>query len=297
MTISFTAKNKTNVLSALEGGKFYKQLSSAEWHQFVLHYNFDDGMEPFFWLARQKVCDKGTALLLYWMLHPDFYHTNEDSRDSEDYALIKEIEERFCSGFYESEIFFFDPHEEWIGGDTDLSGIPEMMRRRTEGVSFGSLELETVFLRPLTEQEEKSILKKIADAVKIIRMFQPDFERGKPEQTVKTIAKSVGYWKKNESGKIKVQHLAWLWLDALHEKYGWGWETGCALGVHSKTARIACLTDIFVRHVLDDLLPLSSMEKLFKELGKAEKEDLDLSLYMGLGVVKFTDHLPLRDKA
>ncbi|WP_404477401.1 DUF4274 domain-containing protein [Sphingobacterium sp. ML3W] len=71
--ILFTKKNKNNVNDAIEGEKSYKKLTSEEWHQFVQNYNYDSGNEPFEWLIKQKICDKGTALCLYWHLQPDFY--------------------------------------------------------------------------------------------------------------------------------------------------------------------------------------------------------------------------------
>ena len=88
-------------------------LTADNQYRLFLNNNYDDGIAPFDWIIKQKHCDKGTALCLYWFLQPDYFckFKNEDEIKAdinyEIYLLIKEIEERYCAGFYVDENFPF----------------------------------------------------------------------------------------------------------------------------------------------------------------------------------------------
>lgn len=47
--------------------------SPEELHVFVQHHNWDDGINPIFKVIENKVCDRNTALLVFWLAQPTYY--------------------------------------------------------------------------------------------------------------------------------------------------------------------------------------------------------------------------------
>lgn len=306
MTIAFTKKNKNNVNDALEGRKSFKKLTTQEWHQFIQNYNYDDGNEPFSWLIQQKICDKGTALCLYWYLQPDFYcdeskTTTDAANDlNSDYTLIKEIEKRFIEGFYESELFSFDPTHEFLTTGTNLSCIPQIMQEKTNGIPFERVDVEFAFLRNPDEKELKTIDKKIKDAVSILQITNTNFQRTDVKSTIAEIINSIEHWKGKELGKLKIENLSYLWLDCLREQYNWtwviwDWETGKSFGVTNQSKELTCLSDTLIKHTIDGFQPSSIISKLFTDLNGVERAfDMDENLYSGIGLLFSSDHLKFK---
>lgn len=217
----FSKKNKNRVLKAVNGEMSYQKLSAVELHQFVQNWNYDDGIEPFKWIIKQKMLDKGTVLCLYWLLQPDYFCQFESEDEIKDdlyfghYKLLKEIEERYNTGFYQDEHFSFDPHEEFIDQNSNTKCIPPAMLVKTGGIAFERQDIEFAFLRNPNEKELKTIAGKIADAVKIIQISNPDFVYEDSDAAVKAIVESVEYWKGKELGKLKINNLSYLWMDCM----------------------------------------------------------------------------------
>lgn len=308
MGIPFTKANKNNVDKAIKGEKSFKKLTSEEWHQFVQNYNFDAGLEPFEWLIAQKVCDKGTALCLYWHLNPEYFCDSEKiptvdnkSMFEQDYKIIKEIEKRYAEGFYSSELFSFDPKMEFMTSKTNASCIPEIMQESTNGILFDRVDIEFAFLRNPDEKELKTIDSKLKNAVLIIQKTNPAFQPDQPEITITEIVKSVEYWKGKELGKINIKNLSYLWLDCLCKKYDWNWiiwdwETGKSIGVTNSTKTLTCLSDTLIRHTIDGFQPSAIISKLFNDLKDSEKKtNLKNSGYGGIGLLFSTEHLKFRE--
>src|SRR5690349_9296432 len=84
-----------------------------ELHAFALHYNWDDGVELLTLIIRNPMCDRGTALMLYWLTDGIFAQRAEEiSRyQGHVYALAMEIERRFLAGFYTGAAIRFDPKD------------------------------------------------------------------------------------------------------------------------------------------------------------------------------------------
>lgn len=303
MTISFSKKNKNNVNNALEGKKSYKKLTPEEWHQFVQNYNYDDGVEPFEWLIKQQNFDNGTALCLYWLLEPDFYcNENNRNRLDENYNLMKEIEKRFLDGYYETELFSFDPKEEFLTSETDISCIPRIMQEKTRGLPFKRINVEFAYLRNPDEKELSTIDKKLTNAISIIQKTNPLFQRTSDvQQIISEIINCVEYWKDRERGNLKIQNLSFLWLDCLREKYNWtwiiwDWETGNSMGVANKNRTLTCLQDTIIKHTIDDFEPTTVISELFNDLNGIEKPlDMKQNPYSGTGLLFDTEHLKFRE--
>lgn len=89
-----------------------------ELHQFALNYNCNSGFRPLRRLVGSLLCDKGTALHVYWQFADVVWTAPEDhdtdrEEDWDAAGLIAEIETRFASGFYQRQEFAFDPRE-WL---------------------------------------------------------------------------------------------------------------------------------------------------------------------------------------
>ncbi len=303
----FNKKNKNRVLDAVNGEMSYQKLTAPELHQFVMHWNYDDGIEPFKWIIKQKYLDKGTALCLYWMLQPDYFcrFENEDQiKDQfnyENYKLIKEIEEKYVSGFYTDENFSFDPNEEFLDQNTNTKCIPSVMLLKSAGNVFERLDIEFAFLRKPNEKEIKSINTKIGDAVKIIQVSNPNFVYNQTDEAIKAIIESVEYWKEKDLGKIKIKNLSYLWLDCVRQKHNWewiiwDWETGNNIGITNSTKELTCLADTIINHTIDGFQQSSIIVDLYNDLaGVTNFYDLRRDPYSGIGLLFSTDYLKFRE--
>ncbi|SNR51836.1 DUF4274 domain-containing protein [Flavobacterium sp. ov086] len=302
----FNKKSKNRVLKAVNNEMSYQKLTAAELHQFVQHWNYDDGLEPFNWIVKQKHLDKGTALGLYWMLQPDYFcrFKNEDEIKEdinyESYLLIKEIEKRYVSGYYQDENFSFDPKEEFLDEHSNTKCIPSEMLLKSSGTVFERQDIEFAFLRKPNEKELKTINTKIADAIKIIQISKADFLYDEPENAIKAIIESVEYWKEKDLGKIKIKNLSYLWMDCVHKKHNWDWiiwdwETGNNIGITNTTKELTCLSDTIINHTIDGFQESSIMYDLYKDLaGVNNFYDLKRDPYSGIGLLFSTDHLKFR---
>ncbi|WP_298521073.1 DUF4274 domain-containing protein [uncultured Kordia sp.] len=73
--------------------------TTEEIHQLAKHYNWDNGSKFLKWAIKQPNCDKGTALLIYWLGSPEWYSQfaskkEVDSWAQDGYALLAAIEKR-----------------------------------------------------------------------------------------------------------------------------------------------------------------------------------------------------------
>lgn len=302
----FNKKNKNRVLKAVNGEMSYQKLTTAELHQFVQHWNYDDGLEPFNWIIKQKHLDKGTALCLYWILQPDYFCKFKNKEaikqdiNYQAYLVIKEIEEKYTSGFYKEEHFSFDPKQEFLDENSNTKCIPAQMLEKSPGIIFEREDIEFAFLRTPNEKELKNINTKIAAAVKIIQISNPDFVYNQTDEAIKAIIESIEYWKEKELGKIKIKNLSYLWMDCVHKKHHWNWiiwdwETGNNIGVTNATKELTCLADTIINHTIDGFQQSSIISDLYQDLaGVNNFYDLKKDPYSGIGLLFSTDHLKFR---
>lgn len=303
----FNKKSKNRVLKAVNNEMSYQKLTTPELHQFVQNWNYDDGIEPFEWIIKQKYLDKGTALCLYWMLQPDYFCRFESEAEIkedinyETYQLVKEIEQRYVSGFYTDQNFSFDPKEEFLDEYSNTKCIPREMLVKSPGIVFERQDIEFAFLRKLNEKELKTINTKIADAIKIIQISNSDFIYNQPDDAVKAIIESIEYWKEKELGKVKINNLSYLWMDSVHKKYKWDWiiwdwETGNNIGITNTTKELTCLADTIIKHTIDGFQESSIIYDLYEDLAGANNfYDLKRDPYSGIGLLFSTDHLKFRE--
>jgi hypothetical protein len=145
----FTKEDKKRINAAWRNPSVPQ--APTELHALAFSWNWDDDLKPMSEIIRSPICDKGTALLIYWYAGPVWlYQTyaNEDeikgSYERERYRLVKEIEEKYTSGFYKSETINFDPSRDWpesYRGETLKQEIPEVMLKPSSGKKLSATAL------------------------------------------------------------------------------------------------------------------------------------------------------------
>ncbi|TDQ11407.1 DUF4274 domain-containing protein [Pedobacter metabolipauper] len=296
MTVTFNKHNKINVQKALEGSESYKNLNAEEWHQFVQHYNYDDGIGPMQWMIEQKIIDKGTVLCLYWHLQPDYYQTQETRNpNNPEFKLIMDIEEKYTTGFYEREQFSFNPADQFNTDHTIPPFIPGEMLEKTLGIPFDPINLSLAYLRTPNGKESNTIQKKIDEAIKIIQITNPDFTPVDCDQTIQEIANTVEYWKDKDQGKMKIKTLYYLFDDCVQQKHGWNWmvwdwETGSSIGVSHPSRKWSSIGDNIILHTNNGLKPTSFIVDFFNDLADLEGNFKDKpNPYFGIGLLMITN--------
>ena len=94
-----------------------EQLSSPqELHQFMMHYNWDDGDDAVIAVLDHPQCDFGTALLIYWLSGPIVCEATRDHViekrpwSSQLYGRIETLERELIESDYSATEFSVDPH-------------------------------------------------------------------------------------------------------------------------------------------------------------------------------------------
>jgi len=128
-----------------------------ELHQLATNYNWDDGAQVMEWVIDSPLCDKGTALLIYWQLDVGYYqkYSNQDEANkirrgevlvNHNYKLLRSIQEKYLMDHFLLEKIRFDPCNyrgsdliEERGPDEEDPikwQIPDVMKEATEGEDF-----------------------------------------------------------------------------------------------------------------------------------------------------------------
>ena len=120
----------------------FKSLSSAEQYFLVSEYNWDDGTIVLDWIIDSTKCDKGTAIMIFWMAEPDYYfdYTEEtiDDWGKDVWKLLQKIITKFKNKEFKKSIFAFNPIRNGYRTDWDSAigiwELPEELIRGTRGV-------------------------------------------------------------------------------------------------------------------------------------------------------------------
>lgn len=125
--------------------------SAEELHIFAVNWNWDWGIRPLIEIIQSPLCDKGTALLIYWYCSPvAFYkrHRSEetviDGYEQTIYRLMKEAEQKYQQGFYTHQAIQFDPAKDWqepYQGEELMQPIPAIMLQPSPGQSVNKSDL------------------------------------------------------------------------------------------------------------------------------------------------------------
>ncbi len=143
-----TEQQLERVQRALSGGgiaALEQFATSDELHHFAWNYNWDNDLDDLWWIIRNPLCDKGTALLLYWTACPRWlyqYGRREEvpPYEREHYDFVKELEHRYLTNLYTHETTHVDPSNDrgtnWTTEYRDVAikqQIPEAMFTPTSG--------------------------------------------------------------------------------------------------------------------------------------------------------------------
>ena len=133
---------------------YLKKNTPEERHLLAMSWNFDNPKKVIKWIVDQPDTDKGTILMLYWLMSPDFskqYASRGECESGnswylEDYDIIQTIERNYLAGVYKSQRYAFDPrHDVYQNGYDWTSGlkpesfkvpIPQEMFIPLEGVAL-----------------------------------------------------------------------------------------------------------------------------------------------------------------
>lgn len=105
----------------------------------VLCWNFDNPKRVIQWIVDQPDTDKGTSLLLYWWMEPDFskdFANRQECENTyawylEDYDIIEAIERNYKSGFYKDQCYAFDPCRDFYQGGRDWPAHMDQTKFKT----------------------------------------------------------------------------------------------------------------------------------------------------------------------
>ena len=133
VTINITKERKDFIEQLLFENEGYTESemglfeTSSEVHYFVTQYNWNDGLNPLKWLVNSELCDKGTALYVYWsfdvlyLLDPSDEMTAEINKQAK--SLILELQNKYLSGFFRKNEIKYDPIEDGQIGKVDVYKI------------------------------------------------------------------------------------------------------------------------------------------------------------------------------
>jgi hypothetical protein len=75
-----------------------KQMSPDDWHEIVLHWDWDAGVEEINWITAQRACDRATALCALCSLRPGLVATTLDQGRHR--LFVRALAARLEGGFY-----------------------------------------------------------------------------------------------------------------------------------------------------------------------------------------------------
>lgn len=116
----------------------FQTLTSAEQYYLASIYNWDDGIAVLDWIIDSPKCNKGTAIMIFWMSEPDYYFDyTKDSIDdwAEDvWRLLQKIIAKFNKNEFKKSIFGFNPRKEGYNTDWESAkGIWELPKDLVKG--------------------------------------------------------------------------------------------------------------------------------------------------------------------
>jgi len=89
----------------------------TELHLYASLFNWDCGVEELERVVTHPICDRGTALMIYWRSQPDYYlkYSNVDEmplHEREGFELIQHIQQRISAGAYQHWTITYDPRND-----------------------------------------------------------------------------------------------------------------------------------------------------------------------------------------
>ncbi len=119
-----------------------------ELHFIADNYNWDDGAEVLNWIIESPLCDKATAMMIFWRAQPDYctnFATKEEAEyDGDIWELLQNIMRNMEQGFYTHAHLEYDPAKDPAAEETNIDNvrskwkIPELMKVPLKGVNVNT---------------------------------------------------------------------------------------------------------------------------------------------------------------
>src|SRR5437868_15390451 len=101
--------------SETELWQFFETVTDAEeLHLYANGFNWDTGVGELRRVVRHRLCDRGTALLIYWRGNPGFFARFADRSETinpdqaDQFDLLQEIEQKIIAGHFHTRRFAYD---------------------------------------------------------------------------------------------------------------------------------------------------------------------------------------------
>lgn len=127
--------------------KFHQALSEVtapeELHQFAANFNRDCGHDALFSVLRHPLCDKGTALLIYFYATPAYFYRHRQQGipfrvdEVKTFMFLLAIERLVEMGWFKSNLIKVDPANIHGRNHLEKNGanlIPAFMKQPSEGI-------------------------------------------------------------------------------------------------------------------------------------------------------------------
>ncbi|RDC64355.1 DUF4274 domain-containing protein [Adhaeribacter pallidiroseus] len=129
------------IMAELYRKNFQRLETPEELHYFMLHWNWDEGNHIPQQVVEHPLCDKGTALMVYWQLDPSFYTKYNSIEEApnyvrEDYNLLNSLEQRLLSNDFKTSKIKFIPSSIASWESREDSKIPSILKIASEGEEF-----------------------------------------------------------------------------------------------------------------------------------------------------------------
>ncbi|GAB3713994.1 hypothetical protein GCM10027592_53460 [Spirosoma flavus] len=123
----------------LQYANFERLKTSEELHYLIKNWN--DGYEIPKRVLHHEMCDRGTALMIYWLATPDYFTQFKSAEDVENYNrdnyyLVKEAENLLLTDHYSLQKIKFNPKSVASWEAIDDEGIPSQLKTATDGEEF-----------------------------------------------------------------------------------------------------------------------------------------------------------------
>src|SRR5262245_1545405 len=105
-------------------------MESAQLHEWVARYNWDDGLAPMWGIADNPRTEFATALMIYWRLGGPWLEAGPGSMSAEAKRLQDVVRDRLLAGFYPRGSSRFDPSAELSRVQLyqlRRAGVPELL--------------------------------------------------------------------------------------------------------------------------------------------------------------------------
>jgi len=196
---NLTHQQIENIKKVLGGSSVKLLKTPIEYHQLLLHWNFDDGIEPLEYIVEQPETDLGTVVLLYWLIGPGSIFQFREKKPQL-FALLQKIEKNVAAGFYQNQNISVNPVDSEGTNFTAeranqeyFDKIPEIFKNPTPGENVKTIELVTKHsnqVYPLSETDLVKLSKNIDAGLEILQNIVAEINRdSKPKEILTAIDK------------------------------------------------------------------------------------------------------------